>query len=116
MPRRKSWRARDPEYQSEAAKYEHPIPSRTFLLEVLEDNDAPMGLDDLMDAVSLQGGRDRDALRTRLRAIRDEARQDAARRELDELRRQLRPSVAAGSSPPRVPTESEPEGVPVAAG
>jgi phage shock protein A len=42
-------------------------------------------------------------LRARLAAIRDEARQEAARRELDELRRQLRPSVTAGTPREAVP-------------
>jgi phage shock protein A len=43
-----------------------------------------------------------DGLRTRLRAIRDEAREEAARRELDELKRQFLPETA---SPPPLPTE-----------
>lgn len=55
--------------------------------------------------ISTEGRLDRelgdDGLRTRLRAIRDEARDEAARRELDELKRELRP---AGSLPPAVPT------------
>jgi len=37
-------------------------------------------------------------LGARLRAIRDEAREEAARRELDELKRRLRPPLAAGPS------------------
>jgi phage shock protein A len=57
-------------------------------------------------------------LRHRLAAIRDEARQEAARRELDELKRQLRP----GALPDAAPRSAEPEGmdvedaVPVAVG
>ena len=58
--------------------------------------------------ISTEGRLDRelgdDGLRTRLRAIRDEAREEAARRELDELKRQLLPQP---SSPPPVPEERE---------
>ena len=45
-----------------------------------------------------------DGLRSRLRAIRDEAREDAARRELDELKRQFLPETLA---PPPIPRERE---------
>ncbi|HJO24928.1 MAG: PspA/IM30 family protein [Myxococcota bacterium] len=58
--------------------------------------------------ISTEGRLDRelgdDGLRTRLRTIREEAREDAARRELDELKRQLLPRP---SSPPPVPEERE---------
>ena len=47
-----------------------------------------------------------DGLRTRLRAIRDEAREDAARRELDELKRQFLPQTTA---PPPIPHVEERE-------
>ena len=49
-----------------------------------------------------------DGLRTRLRAIRDEAREEAARRELDELKRQFLPETF---TPPPVPEDRE---IPVA--
>jgi len=52
--------------------------------------------------LSTEGGLERELgdvqLRTRLRAIRDEAREDAARRELGELKRQLLPEAAAAGS------------------
>ncbi len=58
--------------------------------------------------ISTEGRLDRelgdDGLRTRLRAIRDEARDDAARRELAELKRELLPSAAL---PPAVPVTRE---------
>jgi phage shock protein A len=58
--------------------------------------------------LSTEGRLDRelgdDGLRTRLRAIRDEAREDAARCELDELKRQFLPETTA---PPPVPEEQE---------
>ena len=58
--------------------------------------------------LSTEGRLDRelgdDGLRTRLRAIRDEAREEAARRELEELKRQFLPETV---SPPPVPKERE---------
>ncbi len=45
-----------------------------------------------------------DGLRTRLRAVRDEAREEAARRELDELKRQFLPDT---TSPPPIPEDHE---------
>jgi len=58
--------------------------------------------------ISTEGRLDRelgdDGLRTRLRAIRDEAREEAARSELDDLKRQLLPQP---STPPPVPEERE---------
>ncbi|MBW2267399.1 MAG: PspA/IM30 family protein [Deltaproteobacteria bacterium] len=60
--------------------------------------------------ISTEGSLDRelgdDGLRTRLRAIRDEAREDAARRELDELKREMLPQAKA---PPAVPLTHEAE-------
>ena len=44
-----------------------------------------------------------DGLRTRLRAIRDDARDEAARRELDELKREFAPPAPI---PPTVPVET----------
>jgi phage shock protein A len=60
--------------------------------------------------ISTEGRLDRelgdDGLRTRLRAIRDEAREDAARRELDELKRDLLPKPQV---PPAVPVAHDVE-------
>jgi phage shock protein A len=60
--------------------------------------------------ISTEGRLDRelgdDGLRTRLRAIRDEAREDAARSELEELKRQLLPEAKL---PPAIPTARETE-------
>lgn len=53
-------------------------------------------------------------LELRVRAIRDEAKQDAARRELDELKRRLRPSLFVPASPLREMVTVHPE-QPVAA-
>ncbi len=60
--------------------------------------------------ISTEGTLDRelgdDGLRTRLRAIRDEAREDAARRELEELKREMLPPAMV---PPVVPVTDEAE-------
>jgi phage shock protein A len=52
--------------------------------------------------LSTEGGLERELgdahLRTRLRAIRDEAREEAARRELSEIKRQLLPEAAVAGS------------------
>jgi phage shock protein A len=54
--------------------------------------------------LSTEGSLDRElgdpGLRTRLRAIRDEAREEAARSELAEIKQQLLPEAAAAASPP----------------
>ncbi len=60
--------------------------------------------------ISTEGSLDRelgdDGLRTRLRAIRDESREDAERRELDELKREMLPPAMV---PPAVPVTDEAE-------
>jgi phage shock protein A len=72
------------------------------------------GVREYVARISTEGLLDReiggdDGLRDRLRAFRDEAREEAARRELDELKRQLRP----GELPARA---AEPEVIEVPAG
>jgi phage shock protein A len=72
--------------------------------------------------ISTEGALDReigdDALRTRLAEIRDELREESARRELDEIKQQLRPRVlppAAGTSARDLTGSGEPA-IPLAAG
>jgi hypothetical protein len=57
-----------------------------------------------------------DGLRQRLRAIRDDARTESARRELEELKRQYRPQALAeaNAAAAGVPAGIEERGVPVA--
>ncbi|MEM6640967.1 MAG: hypothetical protein AAF610_13825 [Pseudomonadota bacterium] len=45
MPKKKHWRERDPESSREAARYEHPIPSRTLILDVLKIHPSKPGLE-----------------------------------------------------------------------
>ena len=79
-------------------------------LSVDADMKALEGVCDHIARISTEGRLDRelgdDGLRTRLRAIRDEAREDAARRELVELKREMLPQAQV---PPAVPLPNEAE-------
>lgn len=60
---------KDPHRKREAEKYGRPIPSREFILEILENAHSPMGFRLLCDTLDLAEGTDRDALKFRLRAM-----------------------------------------------
>ncbi len=60
---------KDPYAEREAAKYENPIPSREFILELLETTGVPMKLDEIAAALSLHDDTGRTALHRRLRAM-----------------------------------------------
>jgi ribonuclease R len=68
MSRRRSWQARDPEKNTEAKKYKNPVPSRSYILEFLEERGVPIPLDDLVEAFELNQ-RERTALSHRLSAM-----------------------------------------------
>jgi ribonuclease R len=53
----------------EAAKYEHPVPSREAILECLDASDQPQSLPELAKALSVSGERDEESFRRRLRAM-----------------------------------------------
>ena len=72
MPKRKSPatpRAQDPHRAREARKYDNPIPSREFILELLEAQGAPLNYAELAAALELSGDDDLEALRRRLNAM-----------------------------------------------
>ncbi len=72
MPKRKSPavpRARDPHRAREARKYDNPIPSREFILELLEAQGAPLNYAALAAALELSEDDDLEALRRRLNAM-----------------------------------------------
>lgn len=69
MAKRKNKKIQDPFAEREAAKYENPIPSREFILELLSEQAAPMRYDELMDALKLQTDDERIGLKRRLRAM-----------------------------------------------
>jgi phage shock protein A len=74
-------------------------------LEGLREHIAKLATEAQLDG-ELDGGGTAQSLGARLRAIRDEARDEAARHELDELKRRLRPTLTADLSPEplRVPS------------
>lgn len=68
-PKKKSTTFADPYAGREAQKYEHPVPSREVILECLAAIDEPLALDQLADQLRVQGERDRESFRRRLRAM-----------------------------------------------
>jgi ribonuclease R len=67
-PRRTS-RNRDPYHAREAKKYANPIPSREFILNLMEEHGAPLPFDDLAVALDLSDPQQLDALSRRLNAM-----------------------------------------------
>ncbi len=59
----------DPFLEREAQKYENPIPSREFILDLLKNSDAPMNRNDLFEVLGLAGEEHYEGLRRRLRAM-----------------------------------------------
>ena len=53
MPKKRAWELRDPEANAEARKYAHPVPSRTYIQQYLEDQAVPVPFDDLVEAFGL---------------------------------------------------------------
>ncbi|HHJ17303.1 MAG TPA: ribonuclease R [Gammaproteobacteria bacterium] len=66
---RKSRFTKDPHAEREAGKYATPIPSREFILSVLEDSDRLLTREQLAEHFSLSSEEDLEALRRRLRAM-----------------------------------------------
>ena len=60
---------RDPFASREAGKYEHPIPSREFILQYLEEYEQPIKYEQLSRALCLQCPEEQEGLRRRLRAM-----------------------------------------------
>lgn len=60
---------RDPHYAREAAKYANPVPSREFILSILEKSHGPMDHPALCKALSLGSADEAEALRRRLVAM-----------------------------------------------
>ena len=66
---RKSTPESDPHHAREARKYDNPIPSREFIMELLEREGIPMDFQQLFEALELDGDDQREALTRRLRAM-----------------------------------------------
>ena len=60
---------KDPFAKREADKYDNPIPSREFILQLLEECGMPLKLDEIASQLSLLGEEQRTALHRRLRAM-----------------------------------------------
>ena len=61
--------AADPYAAREAQKYENPIPSREFIIQLLEEAGQPMTREAIAEALGLESEEQREALRRRLRAM-----------------------------------------------
>ena len=59
----------DPHFSREAQKYENPIPSREFIMELLAQSEGPMEREQITDALNISDEEQVEALRRRLRAM-----------------------------------------------
>ncbi len=62
-------KSRDPHQAREARKYKNPIPSREFIISVLDDHGAPMRFEELLDRLELPEPEQREALSFRVKAM-----------------------------------------------
>jgi ribonuclease R len=65
----KNNKRKDPNYHLEAAKYANPIPSRDFILALIEATGLPMNYTELCESLPIEGEEQLEALRRRLRAM-----------------------------------------------
>ncbi len=68
MPSKRRWELRDSAAEVEAGKYRHPVPSRTYLQQYLEERGVPVPFDDLVEAFGLNP-KEQKGLRARLKAM-----------------------------------------------
>ncbi|CAM4387701.1 MAG: Ribonuclease R [Legionellaceae bacterium] len=59
----------DPHADREANRYEHPVPSREYILEYLQQQGVPTGYETLCKDLKINNERDEDSLKRRLRAM-----------------------------------------------
>jgi ribonuclease R len=69
MKKTKYQAAKDPNLSREAEKYERPVPSREYILEVLKDAKADLFLEDFMDLFVIDDDSGKEGVRRRLRAM-----------------------------------------------
>ncbi|MEM9058477.1 MAG: ribonuclease R, partial [Pseudomonadota bacterium] len=69
MAKSKDWRRRDQAHAAELKKYEHPVPSRPFLLALLEEQGVPMAAEDIFAELGIRKKRDQEGLANRLAAM-----------------------------------------------
>ena len=68
MTKRRKWQELDAEAESQAKTYKNPIPSRAYILALLEERGVPVPFDELVDDLELDR-RESKALSNRLRAM-----------------------------------------------
>ena len=59
----------DPNYAKELAKYDNPIPSREFILQIIRTHNAPMTKEEIFVALGITDEARQEAMRRRLRAM-----------------------------------------------
>ncbi len=68
-PSSKDSRKQDPHHARESRKYQNPIPSREYIMELLEQHGAPMWRNELAELLGLSSEEDVEALRRRMNAM-----------------------------------------------
>lgn len=66
--KKRLWERHDPEAKAEARKYPHPVPSRGYIRQVLEDEGVPVSLEDMVEEFQLDRA-ERRGLVIRLKAM-----------------------------------------------
>lgn len=69
MPRQRRKTPVDPNFEREAQKYDNPIPSREFILGLLQEADNPLSYDEIAQRLQIEGDERQEALRRRLKAM-----------------------------------------------
>ena len=59
----------DPNYQVELKKYDNPIPSRDFILQIIREHNAPMSKEEILTALAIESEEQQEGMRRRLRAM-----------------------------------------------
>ena len=55
MPRQRRKTPADPNFEREAQKYDNPIPSREFILGLLQEADNPLSYDEIAERLGVVG-------------------------------------------------------------
>ncbi|MGM0554233.1 MAG: ribonuclease R [Pseudomonadota bacterium] len=69
MPRNRRSKPVDPNFEREAQKYDNPIPSREFILEMLQAADNPLSYEEIAGRLEIDDDDRLEALRRRLKAM-----------------------------------------------
>ncbi|QIM67940.1 ribonuclease R [Basfia succiniciproducens] len=59
----------DPNYQQELEKYDNPVPSRDFILQVIREHNTPMSREEILKVFAIQDDERVEGVRRRLRAM-----------------------------------------------